>query len=194
MAAHSFQETTGLAILAVVVLVQLVIFPLIEIVIFPRSKDIQKLYLEKNYGIREAFDTSKLILFNLGFYNVLCGLVVVYAVRVECVDLLYALMWVFIGNGLVGLYQSLQYYFASLARAIPATLALSYIKFLPVADVKKMSMPWLIVLIPVLLHMSFFVLESLLFPRSKPVQMLFIGKAATSPVAVDAGSFLGIYN
>ena len=195
---RTFQETVGIFILFLVALIHAVVLPTIEIILFQHSKDLQKVYLEKNYGSRDAFDTVKFILVNLGFYNVMCGLAVAYAVYAESTDLLRALMYVFIGNGLIGLYLSLENYFGALSRAIPAAVALGYLKFLPNSVPKRVDMPWSVVLIPVILHFVFFVLESVLFPTSKFVQKMFVGKAASSPMAVDASKKLlfrqGFYN
>ena len=149
---RTYQETVGIAILFVIALIHAVVFPTIEIIVFSHSKDIQKLYLEKNYGSRDALDTVKFVLVNLGFYNVICGLAVAFAVYAECTDLLRALMWVFIGNGLVCLYQSFENYFGALLRAVPAAVALGYLKFLPNSMLKRVDMSWSVALYPVILY------------------------------------------
>lgn len=183
----TFQQTVGLAFIYLVVLIHLVFLPVIDIILFPRSKDIQKVYLKHNFDSREARETARFILLNLGFYNIICALATLLAVYAECVDLLRPLLWIYICNGFVILYQSIENYFGAISRVVPAIVALSYLKFLPVAKEEiKSDIPWSVALIPVILHVVFFFLESVLFPTSKLVQKTFIGRAAKSPMAVDA--------
>jgi putative membrane protein len=196
--ALTFQQTVGLALVCVIILIHLVLIPVIEIILFPHNKDVQKIYLKANYGSPEAMATAQFILLNLGFYNIICALATMYAVYADCVDLLRPLMYIFIGNGVVLMYQSLENYFGAIARAVPAIVALSYLQFLPKAATTQNDMPYSVVLIPIILHVVFFFLESIMFPTSKFVQKMFIGRAATSPMAVDSAKPIlfcqGFYN
>jgi putative membrane protein len=166
--------------------------------IYPQSRSMQKEILGSHFESTEALQVSKLVLFNIGAYDFLTSALVLISLYNNEFSVMNSAMLVFACNSAV-LYLCLpNSWIESACRFTSAILAI-----ISSQGLNKSNNPIEItsfgpILVPAVLHVLFFLAESVLFSRVKSIQRLFLGRQASSAIVVEVGTKLmflqGIYN
>lgn len=167
---------------------------------FPNSITIQKYFLKKDYENVEVIEVMKLLFFNFGAYHALLALIGMVGQFIESYHLTQGVLAIFLSHGLSYLWNNSTKYslLLSLLQIIPSAVALYLPSHLQLHPEETIDFPVIPVLIPAILHIVFFLVESILFSKISIVQKVFLGKASKSKEAVKYASQYffdqGLYN
>jgi uncharacterized membrane protein len=141
-----------------------------------------------------------LLLFNIGCYNLCVSIAALVGLLIQDMDLCVATMIVFALNGLFRANSPAEGVVSSLVHMVPPIAVIGYY-YSNKLDESTAAMDTLVdtrtgvtemaIMIPAAMHASFFLIESVLFPRVELIRKLFIGgRAAASSAAVSVSSGL----
>lgn len=172
-------------------------FAFVEGVVFPWSKNVQFRILGKHFESKEALEMGRFLLLNMSFYNAMTSALTLYGVKIGSAVLILSTMLIYIANGVAILCTSPDKYISALIRVVPAVVVLFTFEDLkPHTPVS--NMPGSMITFAPVMHILFFILESLMVRKSKQIQRLFLGRLSSSAAAVDTSINIlfrqGIYN
>jgi putative membrane protein len=174
---------------------------LAQSVLFSDSKTLQKYYLGKYFENSDAYEVMKLLMVNYGAYHALVALIAIIGQFIESYYLIQGVMIIFLTNGLSILWNPKKSSLAlliALIQFVPPLLALILPSHLDPNHEQPVDFPTPFILLPALLHILFFVIESLLFSSLSFIPKLFLGKYSKSKEALEIGKVYffdqGLYN
>lgn len=168
--------------------------------LFPNYLSIQKYFLGKDYENIEVLSVMKLLFFNYGAYHGLLSMIGMIGQFIESYHLTQGVLVIFLSHGFSYLWNNSTKYslLIALLQIIPAAIALYLPSHLQSHQEDTIDFPVIPVLIPAVLHIVFFIVESVLFSKVSIIQKIFLGKSSKTKEAVKYASEYffdqGLYN